>query len=415
MVAAMSRGRGQLAVVGVFWVFAAWVLTSCAYIPGQALLRGSPATEFAQLLTDSRRPGLRPQPLVPAGNRIRVTYFGTSGFLIERGADAILLAPFFSHQSYLRGLWKIGTKKKLVNWYLAPHSVGLGRVQAILVGHGHYDHLLDVPYIADQICPAATVYGNDTVCNILNRGQRTSGGRQIRCVSLANSVQRPPGQPPYPPPRPRPSASTTPWNSLIPGIPPCPPSDPQGWTYVNNCQIRFKAIQSGHAPNFDGQTAASGTTSGALKRLPKKTGGYQMGEPYAYMIDFMEPHRWYRGRRAVAFRIFFQDAAYSPEPYYTLPPPGSLRGRGIDLAIVCVAVFGNSPGDNYPERLVQVLEAKQYLLSHWENFFMEYTQDLQRLHVVPLTDPAAFVRRLGQARPGGVNWVMPIPGATLPY
>jgi len=362
------------------------------------------------MLTDARVPGLRAQPSVAPEQGIRVTYFGTSGFLIEREprepqgeldceykgeAQAILLAPFFSHYGYQYGFWKIGTKRDVVDRYLAPHQAGLRNVQAILVGHGHYDHLLDVPYIAGRAgyagstrqrmdrnasdpCPVfsvgVTVYGNDTVCNILNRGRRTDGDIKIPCVSLSKKAQR--GQ----------------------------AANRGTWTYVNGGAIRFMAIRSGHAPNIDGQTAASGSTSAPLKRLPRKAGGWEMGETYAFMIDFMAADT-----ADVEFRIFYQDAAYSPRSYYHVTPDS------IDLAIVCVAVFDNAPGKKYPETLRDVLEPKQYLLSHWENFFMEYTQDLQSLHVVPLTDPVSFVDRLGIPGAPCTTWVMPIPGATLQY
>ena len=37
----------------------------------------------------------------------------------------------------------------------------------LLVGHGHYDHLLDVPYVAAHRATRATIYGGPTVRHML--------------------------------------------------------------------------------------------------------------------------------------------------------------------------------------------------------------------------------------------------------
>src|SRR5690554_4524019 len=37
--------------------------------------------------------------------------------------------------------------------------------QIILVGHAHYDHLLDVPYVMQKHAPKAQLYGSQTTVN----------------------------------------------------------------------------------------------------------------------------------------------------------------------------------------------------------------------------------------------------------
>ena len=51
--------------------------------------------------------------------------------------------------------------------WLESIAPSLARTQAILAGHSHYDHLMDLPYITSRYAPQATVYGNDTMVNLL--------------------------------------------------------------------------------------------------------------------------------------------------------------------------------------------------------------------------------------------------------
>jgi glyoxylase-like metal-dependent hydrolase (beta-lactamase superfamily II) len=55
----------------------------------------------------------------------------------------------------------------------------LARVRAVLVGHGHYDHVMDLPVLARYV-PNATVYGSRSVVNTLNAELRHAG-RRARC------------------------------------------------------------------------------------------------------------------------------------------------------------------------------------------------------------------------------------------
>jgi mRNA degradation ribonuclease J1/J2 len=69
------------------------------------------------------------------------------GLLFRRGNDAIMTAPFYSNPNIFRvGLRRpIHSDTNLVERLLPDVS----DVRAILVGHAHYDHLMDVPYIAN--------------------------------------------------------------------------------------------------------------------------------------------------------------------------------------------------------------------------------------------------------------------------
>ena len=86
---------------------------------------------------------------------VEITYFGASGFLIRHGQHAVMTSPSFTHHGLLRTIlpfFPISTDTDLVLTMLRGQR--LDGVSSILVGHGHYDHLLDAPYIA-TLMPSA--------------------------------------------------------------------------------------------------------------------------------------------------------------------------------------------------------------------------------------------------------------------
>ena len=100
------------------------------------------------------RRGCAPKECGDASEVISVTYLGTSGIVVEHGNHALLTATFFSNPrlagrangfQWLQGGPRIAPDTPIIE-RLLPRSAD--RALAILVGHGHYDHLLDVPYIA---------------------------------------------------------------------------------------------------------------------------------------------------------------------------------------------------------------------------------------------------------------------------
>src|SRR6476661_95867 len=77
---------------------------------------------------------------------VRVTYLGTNGYQLEFKGHALLVDPYFSRVDLLsvRIGSRIQPNASRINDglnYLAPKS------DAVLVTHGHFDHLLDVPTV----------------------------------------------------------------------------------------------------------------------------------------------------------------------------------------------------------------------------------------------------------------------------
>jgi L-ascorbate metabolism protein UlaG (beta-lactamase superfamily) len=79
-------------------------------------------------------------------NAIRVTYLGVNGFQFETGGHALLVDPYFTRVA----LFSAALNHRIES---NPGRVNEGlrhvqrRVDAVLVTHAHFDHLLDVPEI----------------------------------------------------------------------------------------------------------------------------------------------------------------------------------------------------------------------------------------------------------------------------
>lgn len=98
---------------------------------------------------------LRPEGSV-AGWGLRLSWLGTAGYVIETPKTTLLVDPFLSRQPIPR------LAGKLVPDELAIARHIPARVDAILCGHSHYDHIADAPRIAKLT--KAKLIGSASTC-----------------------------------------------------------------------------------------------------------------------------------------------------------------------------------------------------------------------------------------------------------
>jgi L-ascorbate metabolism protein UlaG (beta-lactamase superfamily) len=113
-------------------------------------------------------------PVPSAGARsapLSLTYLGVAGWRLESGENVLLVDPHFSRLD-------IQGKEPLVPDQGAIARYAPARADAILVGHSHHDHLLDVPDVARRT--GATILGTASTLNVA----RAAGLPETRLIDL---------------------------------------------------------------------------------------------------------------------------------------------------------------------------------------------------------------------------------------
>ena len=350
----MTSARSCLTTRARRWAVALVLCTEAGCVPAPSPLRPTSAPKPVTLCDRE-----------PCSDSLEVTYLGVSGFVIRAGTSALMTGPSFTHRSLFPIVFglTIRSDTALVDRRLA--STPLNDVSAILVGHSHYDHLLDVPYIARTKAPHARIIGSPTMSHIL-AGDSTLR-RSGRILNVADS-------------------SGTAWKS-------------GRWIYVDGARFRIMALASSHARNWWYFTLAPGKAREDYEHLPRSAWGWRMGEAYSYLIDVLAPDSTPR------FRIFFQDAASQPE-HVLLPPLEGRDRRNVDLAIICSGNYGNVR--SYPSLLIAAQHPRWVIIGHWENFFRG---PYDSVSVIPRTNTIELAKRMATAQ--GDRWTTPLPMTTM--
>ena len=329
------------------------------------------------------RPSLRPlapqlviPPISLCGEKVcrdsvEITYLGVSGFLIRHGANAILTAPSFTNPSFWRTFFPfipVSPDAPFVRSMMMRER--LDGISAMLVGHSHYDHLLDVPYVAMLLSPDVKLYGGPTMKNTL----WPVAPLRDRLVPLQGAAVGDSGR-----------AGT--------------------WFPTASSRIRFMALKSNHPPNIligpFPYTYARGNVDEPRRSLPRTTRGWKLGETYAYLIDIMGDD----GRPV--FRIFYQDAAAEPE-HAMLPPLAPGDRKDVDVAIICA---GNADyATAYPSLLLRELKPRHVIVGHWEDFFRKRTP---KHRSITFSNNDRLAAQLDAEKKGA--WVTPQPRARIVY
>jgi L-ascorbate metabolism protein UlaG (beta-lactamase superfamily) len=106
------------------------------------------------------------------GNGVRVTYLGANGYQFEFQRHALLVDPYFSRVDLLS--IAVGSRLQPDVARVAEGMRHLApKVDAILVTHGHFDHLLDVPIIMSET--HARLIASGSTVDLAKRAGASSG------------------------------------------------------------------------------------------------------------------------------------------------------------------------------------------------------------------------------------------------
>lgn len=309
---------------------------------------------------------------------VEVHYLGVSGYLIDYEGYQLLLGPSFTNPGYGGLLWSLFTGSladdpELIEQYYPQKgkdnpSNPKANVEAILVGHSHYDHLLDVPYIMKHYTKTAHAYGSLTMQSLLQ-----SKGIPLQRTHALNDKA----------------------------------SDHQNhnadnWQYVSDRRIRFLALKSDHAPLVAETMFAPGRYDGKPLDSDINFLEWKLGQPFAFLIDFLDE------QQNIVFRIHYVDTSSKAKNGFV--PQQVLDEKRVDLAILCLAAFDH--GGAYPTPIVTHLNPKNMIAGHWEHFF---SNQGKKQKVVFGSDHQAFIERLKTVLPTDGRWIIPSPNTLMKF
>lgn len=288
-----------------------------------------------------------PVPAVGAADQglagVSVRWLGTAGFEIKYGEHVVLVDPYLTRASLTACLF--GS--------LRPDVVSItrhiSRADAIVVGHTHFDHVMDVPTIA-----------------------RLTRARVLGSKSAATLC-------------------------AMDGVPPAQICDVESalrsGTYVEEVgpfELRF--FPSAHSKLLMGVRVPAPGDIVECDQVPARIGGYRCGAVFAVEI---------RVRTSTGARtIFHLGSAELVE--------SSLPSRDVDVLLFCAAGWQQTP--RVVERALSRLSPRAVLLSHWDDFFQPIERGTRALPGVQL--PRLVDRFRSEARDIRVG-VTPILGEVV--
>ena len=96
-------------------------------------------------------------PLTQDEQAIELTYLGTAGFIIKSQQRTVVLDPYLSRIGLTELLRPLHTNTALLKKYIP-------KADEVLIGHAHYDHILDAPDLCKQT--GARLIGSRATCMV---------------------------------------------------------------------------------------------------------------------------------------------------------------------------------------------------------------------------------------------------------
>ncbi|MGW0431135.1 MBL fold metallo-hydrolase [Micromonospora sp. NPDC003197] len=296
-----------------------------------------------------RRPD-DPRWMLPAATpdtRLRVTFLGVSTLLIEDEETALLVDGFFTRPGKLRTLLgRIAPDPAVIDRSL--HRAGITRLAAVIVGHSHYDHVMDAPLIAART--GAVLVGSPST-RMVALGAREANGRAGGGPALDDA------------------------QLLV-------PAEGEPLTFG---RFTVTPIPSEHVPphRFSGELSHPVIP-------PVRASAYRMGQCYSLLFAHDQ------GRILVQGSAGFR--------------PGALVGQQADVAYLGIGTLARQPRD-YQERYwretVETVGARRVIPIHWDDFWRPLDQPLVPLPALVDDIPRALDFLYAKAGVAGIELRLP--------
>lgn len=274
----------------------------------------------------------------PCADSVDVVAMGVAGYLVVPWRDTtrlVLTPPMFTNPTVwwmTFGDLLFGTRPDTarITRRLAAMSAAnadrLSRVHAVLVGHGHYDHLIDLPPLVPRM-PHAVVYGSETVRNLLAPVSGLDSARRVAVDGMVGRDREHAGEP-----------------------------------IAIGPAVEVRVMPWAHAPNVGSITIAPGHQRTPRQTLPRTVHGWKLGTTYAYAIDLLDANR------TVAWRLVYHDASAGAEVQRRAAAAVAGMPPARQTAVIMTAAnFDILP--HYPDVLLAHLAPQHVVLGHWDDFF----------------------------------------------
>ena len=255
----------------------------------------------------------------PPSSKLEVTYYSVGCCLIRYGDSAVLTDPFWSHRPLSEVLFAPLEHDAAE---FAKHRADLAPVTAILVGHGHYDHCLDLEPASAHVHPAARIYASRTLKHVF------APVRLGRAILPMNEV-----------------AAT--------------PERAGAWQLSACGTMRILPILSGHPSQYAFVHLWRERLESDRARARRNASDFQEGITLAFLIDFLREGR-------VAKRVYVQTSSTGYPAGFA--PPKVFEEHPVDVALLPMDC-ANLKARGATPNLIDTLKAPDVIFCHWEDFF----------------------------------------------
>lgn len=251
---------------------------------------------------------------------LQIRYHSTGCFYLEYQGTGLLTDPFWTHLSFPRVLFgKLTPDPEQIE----PHLPPLDRIKAVTIAHGHYDHLLDLPYIYDRLPEDVLILGSESVdCQMYPALYPD----RITPVTKEMATETSPGE----------------------------------WIYVQDSSLRMLPIFASHGPHALGMKFYGQNYEKDAELPPVRDTDFQEGQVLAWLYDFLQPDG-----QTIAYRIFFMSSSTGyPDGYFPLE---ILNEKKVDVALLTVDCTEVKLKGK--KGVIDFLKPEVVIVNHWENFF----------------------------------------------